>query len=318
MVYVLRECGDWPRAEEVAAELIAEDRGVWVCEGLIGVIHALQGKHASARRLLASCHAAATQANHFHMTIDSVTGLARVAAAQGADDDAIAYARSLITLWERSEDHHAGVAALRWASGFFAQRGERECAHRCAEALTRMASTSGHADALAALAFAIGETALADGDVDAAAEQLRRSMDLHRDLDIPYERAEIGLRAGIAVAATGDRDGALELLGATYRTARKLGARPLATGGRGGAVARRVARPARGGRRRGRRPLPARARDRPARGRRPQQPGDRARALPQPPHGGLASAQPAAQARLPHAGRRSAPRARARPAHMTA
>ena len=253
MVYVLRECGEWPRAEEVAAELIAQDRGVWVCEGLIGVIHALQGKHASARRLLASCHAAATQANHFHMTIDSVTGLARVAAAQGADDDAVAFARSLITLWERSEDHHMGVAALRWAAGFFAQRGDLECAHRCAEALTRMAGTSGHADALAALAFAIGETALADGDAESAAEQLRRSADLHRDLDIPYERAEIGLRAGIAVAATGDRDGALELLGASYRTARKLGARPLATEAAvavralGGSLGRRAAADAEGG-----------------------------------------------------------------------
>jgi DNA-binding CsgD family transcriptional regulator len=229
MVYVLRECGEWAQAEEVAAELIAEGRGVWVCEGLIGVIHALQGKPGSARRLLASCRAAATRANHFHMALDSIAGLARVAAAQGAEDEAASLATTLLADWERSEDHHMGVAALRWAAGFFAQRGDRECAHRCAEALTKMAATSGHADALAAVAFAIGETALAEGDADTAAEQLRRSVDLHRDLDIPYERAEIALRAGVAVAATGDREGALELLGAAYRTARKLGARPLAT-----------------------------------------------------------------------------------------
>jgi DNA-binding CsgD family transcriptional regulator len=37
------------------------------------------------------------------------------------------------------------------------------------------------------------------------------------------------VRAGVAVAAVGDRDSGLELLGAAYRTARKLGARPLAT-----------------------------------------------------------------------------------------
>jgi DNA-binding CsgD family transcriptional regulator len=252
MVYVLRECGEWPQAEEVAAELIAEGRGVWVCEGLIGVIHALQGKVGSARRLLASCRAAATRANHFHMTLDSTAGLARLAAAQGADDEAASLYRSLIADWERSEDHHAGVAALRWAAGFFAQRGDREEAHRCAEALTRMAATSGHPDALAALAFAIGETALAEGDADTAAEQLRRSVDLHRDLDIPYERAEIALRAGVAVAATADRDGALELLGTAYRTARKLGARPLATEAAvavrslGGSLGRRAAADAEG------------------------------------------------------------------------
>jgi DNA-binding CsgD family transcriptional regulator len=229
MVYVLRECGEWQQAQEVAAELMARRRGVWVCEGLIGVIHVLQGKLGSARRLLASGRAAATQANHFHMTLDTTIGLARVAAAQGADDDAAAFCRTMLADWERSEDHHVGVAALRWAAGYFARRGDREEAHRCAEALTRMAGTTGHADALAALAFAIGETALADGDAETAADQLRRSVDLHRDLDIPYERAEIALRAGVAVAAVGDRDGALELLGAAYRTARKLGARPLAT-----------------------------------------------------------------------------------------
>jgi tetratricopeptide (TPR) repeat protein len=170
MVYVLRECGEWQQAQEVAAELMEQGRGVWVCEGLIGVIHALQGKLGSARRLLASCRAAATQANHFHMTLDSTIGLARVAAAQGADDEAVAFCRTVLADWERSQDHHAGVAALRWAAGYFARRGDREEAHRCAEALTRMAGTTGHADALAALAFAIGETALADGDAATAAE----------------------------------------------------------------------------------------------------------------------------------------------------
>jgi DNA-binding CsgD family transcriptional regulator len=252
MVYVLRQCGEWQQAEEVGAELIAAGRGVWVCEGLIGHIHALQGKVGSARRLLAACRATATQLNHFHMTFDSTLGLARLAAAQGADDDAGAYGRELIAIWERSEDHHYGVAALRWAAGYFAQRGDREDAHRCAEALTRMAATTGHADALAALAFAIGETATADGDAATAAEQLRRAVELHRDLDIPYERAEIALRAGIAVAATGDRDGALELLGTAYRTARKLGARPLATEAAvavralGGSLGRRAAADAEG------------------------------------------------------------------------
>jgi DNA-binding CsgD family transcriptional regulator len=38
MVYVLRECGEWPRALEMGRELIATDRAVWMAEGLIGVI----------------------------------------------------------------------------------------------------------------------------------------------------------------------------------------------------------------------------------------------------------------------------------------
>jgi ATP/maltotriose-dependent transcriptional regulator MalT len=228
MVYVLRECGEWPRAVELGEELISDGRGVWVCEGLLGVIDALQGDLGSARLRLSSCLAMATKLDHFHMTLDSTAGLARVAAAHGAVDDAAALCRRMLADWERSEDHHIGASCLRWATGFFARSGDRDGAHACAEALTRIASTVGHPDALAALAYAIGETALADGDVATAAEQLSRAVDLHRDLEIPYERAEISVRAGVALAAAGEREPALERLCAAYRTARKLGAKPLA------------------------------------------------------------------------------------------
>ena len=131
-----------------------------------------------------------------------------------------------------------------------------------------MASATGHADALAALAHAIAETALLEGDADTAAEQLTRAVELHRDLDMPFERAQIELRAGVALAAAGERELALERLCSAYRTARKLGARPLAADGGdarsprlGESVAERLG-VARGGRRRRRRPLAARARGR--------------------------------------------------------
>ena len=54
------------------------------------------------------------------------------------------------------------------------------------------------------------------------------------------------LRAGVALGAAGDRETALERLGGAYRTARKLGARPLAAEAAtevaklGGSVSRRV------------------------------------------------------------------------------
>jgi DNA-binding NarL/FixJ family response regulator len=81
---------------------------------------------------------------------------------------------------------------------------------------------------MAALAHAIGETALAEGDAAAAATQLLRAVDLHAQLAIPFERAQIQLRAGVALGAAGDRAGALEQLEEAYRAAQRLGARPLA------------------------------------------------------------------------------------------
>jgi len=228
MVYVLRERGEWPRALAMGRELIAEQTAVWVAEGLVGSIYAYQGKLSSARRLLSSSLASSSVIGHFNMTVDSTATLAWIAAAEGADDEATDLCRALLTRWESSEDHHYAIRGLRWGASFLARRDDLAGAHACAEALTRIASDTGHADALAALAHAIGETALAEGDAETAANQLARAVELHRGLDIPYERAEIELRAGVTLAAAGEREAALERLGSAYRSARKLGARPLA------------------------------------------------------------------------------------------
>lgn len=228
LVYVLRERGEWARAAELGRELIAAGTAVWVAEGLLGAIHAFQGKLASARRMLTASLAVAEPLGHYHMWIDATAGLAYVAAAEGAEDEAVERCRLMLARWEESEDHHDCIWGLHWAAAFLARRGDRAGAHVCAQALTRIAADTGHAYALAALAHAIGETALLEGDSDTAAEQLSRAVEIYRGLDVPFERAQVELRAGVALAAAGERESALERLGDAYRTARKLGARPLA------------------------------------------------------------------------------------------
>jgi DNA-binding NarL/FixJ family response regulator len=151
-----------------------------------------------------------------------------VAAAEGDAEEAGRRCRSLLSRWADSDDHHYAIAGLRWASSFFGGEGLADCAHECAEALSRIASRTGQPDALAALACAIGETALVDGDATTAATQMRRAAELHRELDMPFERAQVELRAGVAASAAGDRERALDHLICAHRIARKLGARPLA------------------------------------------------------------------------------------------
>jgi DNA-binding NarL/FixJ family response regulator len=143
-------------------------------------------------------------------------------------DEARAHCRFLLERWGGSEDHHYAVWGLRWAACFFARHGPQAEARACAEALSTIAAATGHPDVLAALAHALGETALADGHPDVAAEQLRRAVELHETLSIPFERAQIQLRAGVALAAAGERDAALDQLKAAHATARELGAAPLA------------------------------------------------------------------------------------------
>ena len=244
MVYVLRERGDWSRAAAMSRELIAERTAVFVAEGLLGAIHAFEGKLSSARRLLASSLATAARLEHFNMTVDTTSALARVAAAEGDGDEAAERCRAILARWEESDDRHYAIGGIRWGAGFFAARGDRGGAHACAEALTRIASETGHADALAALAHAIAETALLEGDPDTAAEQLSRAVELHRGLDMPFERAQIEHRAGVALAAAGERE--LGARAALRRLPHGAQARRAAAGGRGGARGRRARRVGRG------------------------------------------------------------------------
>src|SRR5215218_2081852 len=52
-----------------------------------------------------------------------------------------------------------------------------------------------------------------------------RALELQAALEIPFERAQIQLRAGVVLAASGKRDLALEQLVDAYRTVRRLGSR---------------------------------------------------------------------------------------------
>jgi DNA-binding CsgD family transcriptional regulator len=226
--YVLRERGQWADALRLCRNLIDSGTAVAVAEGLVGSIHGFQGRLTSARRLLTSSLATATRLAHFNMAVDATAALARVAAAAGEAEAAADCCRSVLGRWRSSEDHHYALKGLRFGAAFSARRGDLGHAHRYAEALAEIASETGHPDAIAALAHAIGELALANGDPDSAAEQLSRAVAVHRDLDLPFARAEIELRAGVALAAAGEREPALDLLAHAYRTARKLGARPLA------------------------------------------------------------------------------------------
>ncbi len=229
LVYVLRERGEWSRAAELGRELIDSDTAVWVAEGLVGAIHAFEGKLSSARRMLTDSRAVSTEVGHYNMYCDSTTALAIVAAAEGLEDEAATRARELLARWEESEDHHYAVWGIRWAASWFARNGRRKDAQLCASALGQMAAAGGHEDAVAALAQAVGELALLEGDADAAAESLSRAVELHRSLAIPHERAQVELRAGVALAAAGEREAALERLCDAYRCAAKLGARPVAS-----------------------------------------------------------------------------------------
>ena len=323
MAYVLRELGDWDEASALCRDLgagSARADDALVADGVLGSILGFRGDVRAARPLLLRCRATAGRLDVVSMFCDSAAALGWLDLHAGDVNAAAEQSRAVLERWERSEDHHYAVWGLRVAAEIFARHGDLPRARAAASALSSIAADSGHADALAALAHALGEIALAEHEPDAAADKLTRALDLHADLEIPFERAQIALRAGVALAAAGQREAALQRMEESYRAARRLNAKPLAAAcaaefDRLERTARAPPRPARRRAARHRRPVTPRGRGHEARRARPDEPRDRARAVPQPAHGRHARPQHPLQAQLQDPDRSREPRRRARPAH---
>lgn len=228
----LRHTGQWDRALELGREVLAVDDAPevarMVASGEVGLVLANRGSAGPARRHLARAAAFARAYQLLGLEIDTGWGLARADELDGDDDSATRRLRELAAWCVDREERHYCVAALRWASTYFECRGLREDLGSCADILARIAAATGTAEATAAFAHALGETALAEGDVRRAADQFERALELLAPVTVPAEIAETQLRAGAARAAAGDRPKAVEHLVAAFHTARILGARPLA------------------------------------------------------------------------------------------
>jgi DNA-binding NarL/FixJ family response regulator len=229
---VLRQTGDWERAVTLCRQVIASADATLharaAATGMLGLILGLRGQTRRARPLLLESLTLARQIELAPMELLSTWGLAIVDQAEGATDSAAGHCWSMLERWRRTEDRHYAVSPLRWATTFFAESGDGPGTRSCAAALAQIAADVGQDEAMSALSHALGETALLDGGAEQAADQFTRALALLQGLDVPFDRAETERRAAAALAAAGRRQEAVEQLVAAHRTARRLGARPLA------------------------------------------------------------------------------------------
>ncbi len=321
VAYVVRELGDWQRAEEVCRDLLRQGGGAGrtlVADGVLGGILVFRGELGAARPLLVRCQQTAVRLDVVSMQVDTAACMAMADASEGAHESAAERCRFLLARWEGSEDHHYAVWGLRWAASYLARQGAVREARACADALATLAASCGYHDALAALAHALAELALARGRRSRRREPAGSGARPARDARHPVRagpdprprgRRRRGARA--ARAGAGAAGGGPSRRAAARRSpARGGGGRR----GRGPRRARRaLARTPRLGRGGERRALAPRARGGAADRERPAQPRDRERALPQPAHRRHARAQHPRQARLPlpHGGGGAGARARA-------
>ena len=229
---IMVHTGEWQRAAEICREVLegkaAPTFARMVATGELGHVYALRGEPGRGRRLLAEALAFAQPNGPFGLEVETTYALARVEELDPADGDAGGRMRGFLERWQTREEGHYSVSAFRWAATLFARRGDGPDAGACADALARIAAMTGDTEAVAALAHALGELALMSGDADGAVQQFAQALELLADLPAPHDRAETQVRAAVAFAAAGARQEAIDRLTDAYRTARKLGARPLA------------------------------------------------------------------------------------------
>jgi DNA-binding CsgD family transcriptional regulator len=229
---VVRLAGDWDRALSISAEVLDSDDAPphvrMVAQEEAALITALRGDARRARGPLRRAAAFGRTQEIFGIEVGAMWGLAVVADLNGESHTAL---REVATLLERcagKEEWHFALPALRWVSTFLTARGEGERAAECHRLLATAATRDSSPKVLSALAHAGGEITFARGDAAQAANQFGRAVELLQGIAAPYEQALSQLRWGAALAATGDRQAAADQVTSAYRTARQLGAKPLA------------------------------------------------------------------------------------------
>jgi DNA-binding NarL/FixJ family response regulator len=129
---------------------------------------------------------------------------------------------------EEIQDKHDTLTALFTAVTFFAKLNQKNEAANCVEALRSISAATGNYEALAYLAFGLGEIALLNNNVREATQQFDSAIGILKRITVPVEIIRMRLRYAAALLQGNDRDPAVAQLRHAYRSARKLGARPLA------------------------------------------------------------------------------------------
>jgi predicted ATPase/DNA-binding CsgD family transcriptional regulator len=229
---VLWQTGEWKQAISLCREVIASVGAPPLIRATsiayLGIILAYRGETTRARKLLLEAIPQGRWYEAVNIEFYAEWGLAMVDELEADYDSAVEHYRYAIGLWQQTEERHYVVHILRWAVTFFAGRGAEKDIRTCTEALSKIATTTGSPEALAALAYALGEAALLDNEAEQAAQQFGQALELLGQLEAPLQRAETELRAGVALVAAGKRKAGVEHLVNAHRTARKMGARPLA------------------------------------------------------------------------------------------
>jgi DNA-binding NarL/FixJ family response regulator len=231
MGWVLVRSGEWGKATRAARRMLespscaAPARSAAL--GFIGLVHVFQGQLRKGEPMLVESLAIARRIDHALAEMTARWGLALHELAAGNAPGAGERCVAILERYRDIDERHAAIPVLRWSASCFAQLRDHSRLRACGDLLGEAAARFASPEALSALAHALGEIALLEGDGARAAAHLENAVVLIEDWELPRERVESQLRAAAACAAAGRREPAVRFARDAARGAERLGARPL-------------------------------------------------------------------------------------------
>ncbi len=228
---VLFQSGRWDRAmtlcDDVLGDSAANAHARAVASGVCGLVHAMRGRAGPARSALLDSRATASRIDLVAMELLSTWGMALLDESSGRPAGAAESYRHAVARSRDTEERHYCVPVLQFAVARFAADGAVDDLGAATAVLADAGATTGQAEARAAFAYALGESALARTGLEQAVPHLRRGLDLLVGLELPVADMLVRHRTALAFAADpGLREEAGALLRDAYRTAHRLKARP--------------------------------------------------------------------------------------------
>ena len=136
------------------------------------------------------------------------------------------YYRSILEFWKKTEDKHDIILILIWGASFYSRFKFKEELTRCTEILSDIASQTGNSEALAGLAFVLGENFILNDDYEQAVRQYKRSLEFIDRLQVPLLQMLLNFRIGQAVFSNQDEITGKKYLFNALSISKNLAVRP--------------------------------------------------------------------------------------------
>jgi DNA-binding NarL/FixJ family response regulator len=231
MGWILVRSGEWSQACQAARRMLESPACVPPARsaalGFLGLVHVFRGELRKGEPMLVESLAIARRIDHALAEITARWGLALHDLANGSTAAAGERCTAILARYRHIDERHAAIPVLRWSATCLAQLHDHAGLRACSDLLGDAAARFGSPEALSALAHALGESALLEGESARAANHLENAVALIEDWQLPRERVESQLRAAAACVAAGQREPAVRFARDAGRGAERLGARPL-------------------------------------------------------------------------------------------